>query len=185
MMVKTQVHFAGLLVVASSILSGAGCREEETDSKATAGFGEWFPFRIGTVNFKLQVAVTPEEKEVGLMNRESLPVRGGMLFAFRRADRRKFWMSNTLIPLDIGYFSTDGVLREIHAAYPLDERSVPSHSDRIRFVVELKQGGYAEAGLKPGAKLDMQALAHALRMRGYVPMDFGLAEVHSDSNISR
>ena len=37
----------------------------------------------------------------GLMHRKSLAKNSGMLFVFKENARHKFWMKNTLIPLDM------------------------------------------------------------------------------------
>ena len=51
--------------------------------------------------FELEIADTPEKRELWLMFRESLAENQGMLFVFDRSDFWSFWMRNTLIPLDI------------------------------------------------------------------------------------
>jgi uncharacterized protein len=49
----------------------------------------------------LEVAHTPQERAYGLMNRSWLAPDSGMIFVFPKPDIYKFWMKNTLIPLDI------------------------------------------------------------------------------------
>jgi hypothetical protein len=44
----------------------------------------------------------------------------------------------------------------------------------LSFALEVHQGWYAANGIKPGAKLDLPALAEALRARGFDPKRFGL-----------
>ena len=51
---------------------------------------------------QLEWADTPEERQMGLMNRTSLPENTGMVFVFEQNRPHCFWMKNTLIPLDIG-----------------------------------------------------------------------------------
>jgi hypothetical protein len=50
--------------------------------------------------FSLEVARTPDERQYGLMNRESLDPDKGMLFVFEKEGVYPFWMKNTKIPLD-------------------------------------------------------------------------------------
>jgi uncharacterized membrane protein (UPF0127 family) len=51
--------------------------------------------------YSIEIARTPEEQAQGLMFRESLPERTGMLFPFAEPGVHRFWMKNTMIPLDI------------------------------------------------------------------------------------
>jgi uncharacterized membrane protein (UPF0127 family) len=51
--------------------------------------------------FKVEQALTPEERERGLMQRTSLDENKGMLFVFEQEDIYGFWMKNTYIPLDM------------------------------------------------------------------------------------
>ena len=159
------------------------CREQDRNSSANDGdvIEQWFPLHLGEANLQVQVAVTPEEKAKGLMFRTQLPKGHGMLFVFREPGKQSFWMRNTRIPLDLGYFSSEGILREVHAAQPFDERGYPSRNDRIQFVLELNQGAYRTAGLAPGAKLNLREMAAALRARGFSPTEFGVDKTQVDS----
>ena len=40
--------------------------------------------------------------------------------------------------------------------------------------MEMNQGWFEFNGVKPGAKLDLKALAAALKARGFAPRDYGL-----------
>ena len=84
-------------------------------------------------------------------------------------------MKNTPLPLDLGLFDGDGVLKEIHRLMPYDMTSVRSHSSDIQFALEMHQGWYAAHGLFPGSKLDLQLVINAVKERGFEPGEFGLA----------
>ena len=47
-------------------------------------------------------------RQMGLMFRESMAGDHGMLFVATEPHQHSFWMKNTKIPLDIGYFAFDG-----------------------------------------------------------------------------
>ncbi|MDO8601220.1 MAG: DUF192 domain-containing protein [bacterium] len=58
--------------------------------------------------FRVELALTAEERESGLMFRESLAPDNGMLFIFQEEGEYPFWMKDTLIPLDIIWLDKDG-----------------------------------------------------------------------------
>lgn len=135
---------------------------------------DYFPVKLGDSTVRLQLAVKPMEMQTGLMDRPKLGADDGMVFIYARPQELSFWMRNTLIPLDVGYCDSKGVLREVWQMYPHDERAVKSRSKELQFAVEMNQGWYRDHGVKPGAKLDLAALRQALAARGFEPKVFGL-----------
>jgi len=167
-----RTSFAALLFLAL-LLPTAGCKEDAAPTKEPLGPEAWFEMRIGDVDIKVQVVVRPLELQQGLMHRPFLGEDEGMVFIYPAPGARSFWMRNTLIPLDIGFFTPDGKLSEVRAMNPLDENPVVSYSDKIQIGIETNQGWYHARGLKPGAKLDMEALKDALVARGFEPKAVG------------
>ena len=49
----------------------------------------------------LEVARTPEQQRIGLMQRSRLPALRGMWFPFDQPRPLSFWMFNTIAPLDM------------------------------------------------------------------------------------
>jgi uncharacterized membrane protein (UPF0127 family) len=92
------------------------------------------------------------------MHRESLDKDHGMLFLFDSPDKRGFWMRNTCIPLDIGYFDSQGQLLEVHKLFPFDETAVNSRSREVLIAVETNRGWYAANGIQVGERIDMNSL---------------------------
>ena len=105
----------------------------------------------------------------GLMFRQAMGEAEGMLFVFTAPQQQSFWMRNTTLPLDIGFFDPAGELKEIYPMYPLDERLVKSRNRNIQFCLEMNQGWFKRNDVKPGAKLDLKAVAEALKARGLKP----------------
>jgi len=98
----------------------------------------------------------------------------GMLFIFKEGSKQRFWMKNTRIPLDIGYFSTKGSLVEIHKAKPYDLSGVPSKSRDIQFVLELNLGAYKKLGIKIGDRIDLGLISEIIKNRDLNPIDYTL-----------
>jgi uncharacterized membrane protein (UPF0127 family) len=115
-------------------------------SVATAG---------GRTTFVVEVATTPAQQEAGLMLRASMPRDRGMLFVFRDDEKRVFWMRNTLIPLDLAFIRADGTVANLSEdATPLSDAYIPS-AGPVRYVLELDAGTARQAGVVPGAKVEI------------------------------
>lgn len=99
-----------------------------------------------------ELAQTPLQRQIGLMNRASLAPNGGMLFAFEVAAQQCFWMKNTLLPLSIAFIADDGTIVNIE---DMKAQTLESHCSRkpVRFALEMNQGWFDKRGIKPGAKL--------------------------------
>jgi uncharacterized membrane protein (UPF0127 family) len=163
------------LMMLGLALGLAGCSQgEPAKPAAPKSVAEYFTIKVGDHPVHMQLAVLMPEMQRGLMGRSELGANDGMLFVYAKPDTLSFWMRNTLLPLDIGYFSRTGELKEVYALYPHDQVSVRSISSNLQFALEMNQGWFKRTGVRPGAKLDLKALAAALRERGFEPMKFGL-----------
>lgn len=107
----------------------------------------------GDVVFEAEVADTPDERQKGLMFRESMDDAHGMLFLFPDERQRSFWMKNTLISLDMVFIRADktilGVVREAEPQTTVS-RSVPGDS---QFVLEINGGLAEKLGIEPGQEV--------------------------------
>jgi hypothetical protein len=66
----------------------------------------------------LEVADQPQEQRLGLMQRQALPPLRGMWFPFKPARPLRFWMLNTIAPLDM-VFVHQGEVIAIEAEVPI------------------------------------------------------------------
>lgn len=156
----------------------AACSKSEPAASAAAPktAADYFPIKVGAHTVQMQLAVTPMEQQRGLMERRDLKSGQGMIFLYVRPQQLSFWMRNTPTPLDIGYFTADGELREIYPMYPFDETPVKSRRSDLQFALEMNQGWFKANDVKPGAKLDLKALAAAMKARGFPLRAYGLKE---------
>lgn len=114
----------------------------------------------GVKSFGIEVADDPAERSTGLMYREKMPEDRGMLFVFERTQSVSFWMKNTPLPLDLVFIGEDGTVRAIKKGEPFSEATI-SPGVPVRFVLELKAGTAARAGIVAGTELRHPAIDHA------------------------
>jgi uncharacterized membrane protein (UPF0127 family) len=162
------------LLLALTLVTGCGRGDAPREQAAPKTIADFFVITVGDRPVKMQLAVRSREMERGLMERRDLRPDEGMLFVYPGTQQMSFWMRNTPTPLDIGFFTADGVLKEIYPLHPYDESAVRSRSAELKFALEMNQGWFAGNEVKPGAKLDLKALAEALRARGFEPWEYGV-----------
>lgn len=139
-----------------------------------AGSEDKFLIPIASQAAHLELALTIPEKQEGLKNRDSLGEDDGMAFLYQSPQKASFWMKDTFIPLDIGFFTGDGILREVHQMHPHVEVPVRSFRDDIVIAVEMNKGWFQEKAIGPGASIDLQALKTGIRERGEDPESFAI-----------
>ncbi len=116
--------------------------------------------RIGNKVFRIDIAVTPQERAKGLMHRREMAEDYGMLFIYPEPRPVAFWMKETHIPLDILFFDSDGRLTNLYRhAPPCTAAPCPLYRSRgaAAYVLELRGGSAAELGLEPGKRFDIVA----------------------------
>lgn len=106
-----------------------------------------------SLKFDIEIADTPEETELGLMNRKVMNENQAMLFIFPYEKVLTFWMKNTYIPLDIIYFDTNNKIVHIAKnAIPFNEELIPSEMPAL-YALEIKAGLSDKLGIKTGMKM--------------------------------
>lgn len=135
-----------------------GCLLEESTNKT-----KYFPISIEGVELQAELALTEKQRAKGLMYRDELPKDHGMLFLFDTPNRYGFWMRSVEIPLDLGFFDSDGYLLEVRKLFPHDEGLVYSAGNRVLIAVEVNRGWYEANGIDIGAQIDMATLKSALK----------------------
>lgn len=99
-----------------------------------------------------QLALTPEQRQIGLMYRRDMPQQEGMLFVFEQPATQCFWMKNTILPLTAAFVDDSGTIVNLADMKP---QTTDSHcsSKPVRYVLEMNVGWFAKKGLKAGSKL--------------------------------
>ena len=134
----------------------AGGTAAATDSPATAGTAsgqEKTRLTVGGHEVLVEVADEPEERQRGLMYRESLPEDEGMLFVYDRERPLSFWMKNTVIPLDIAFLDASGRIVDIQSMEPYNEASITSRAPAI-YALEMNRGWFEAHGVEVGDRVE-------------------------------
>ncbi len=98
-----------------------------------------------------ELAITDEERQLGLMFREKINPDQGMLFVFEEEGIHSFWMKNMRFSLDILWLDKDKRIVHIERKVPPGKNPpYPSYSPvyPAKYVLELKPGSVDEHKLK-------------------------------------
>jgi uncharacterized protein len=137
---------AGVCLLACLVMSfpTAHSAEQQTLEIAT---------KSGVHVFSVELAVTDEEREHGLMFRRSVPEFYGMLFDFKRDQEVAMWMKNTYVSLDMIFIQSDGRIRHIAENTETESlKIIPSHGP-VRAVLEVAAGTARKLGIAPGDRV--------------------------------
>ncbi|MGH7540758.1 MAG: DUF192 domain-containing protein, partial [Gemmatimonadota bacterium] len=115
--------------------------------------GDLVTIRVGGHEVRVEIAESEEERQRGLMHRESLPQDEGMLFVYPTERRLGFWMRNTLIPLDIAYIDSEGRIVDIQQMAPLDETTRYSRQPAM-YALEMNEGWFEAHDVGVGDRVE-------------------------------
>lgn len=119
------------------------CRDDQVTLR-----GDW-----GEARFTVEVADDADERAQGLMYRESMARSAGMLFVYNRPRTVRFWMKNTLIPLDMLFADETGTVRYIHRMAEPESEDMIYGGNNIQFILEIN-GGMADAlNIRKGSEM--------------------------------
>ena len=108
--------------------------------------------KTGIYRIQAEVASTPQARQVGLMNRTSMPTNSGMLFIFDQKATHCFWMSNTKIPLAIAFIADDGKIVNIEE---MQAETLNNHCPKapIRYALEMNRQWFSQRAIGPGSAI--------------------------------
>ncbi len=108
----------------------------------------------GRHDFIIEVTQSDADKAMGLMFRQSMGKRAGMLFPYAKPFEITMWMKNTYISLDMIFIRKNGRVHRIEkGTEPFSERVVASQGD-VSAVLEVAAGVADEIGLKAGDRVE-------------------------------
>lgn len=137
--------------------AGAPVRFERTTLRIASG--------SDTTTWDTELAITAEQKTMGLMERRSLPANAAMLFVYDRDQLPSsgFWMFRTRIPLDIAFMDSAGVVRAIRQMEPCTATlapGCPTYEPGVpyRYALEANAGAFARRGVREGSQVILPEL---------------------------
>lgn len=104
-------------------------------------------------HFDVELAITVQQRALGLMFRNDLAQDAGMLFIYPRPQVITMWMQNTPLPLDMIFIGQDNRIEKIV------ERTIPystntiSSGHTVKAVLEVNGGTAARLGLSEGDRV--------------------------------
>lgn len=135
-----------ILLIACSVCTA--CKQEKQNIKQTEvafkkeGELSIFDSKNETlkVGLDIEIADTDFDIQTGLMYRNTMATKQGMLFVFEDEQERFFYMKNTRIPLDIVYINANrNIVSFQKNAQPFNEASLPSNAP-AKYVLEINAG---------------------------------------------
>lgn len=107
----------------------------------------------GKNRIHVELAASFQERELGLMNRRSMPEDNGMLFIFDADGSHCMWMKDTLLPLSVAFLSEEGLILNIEEMAPQTEVShCAAHP--ARYALEMNQGWFARHRIAAGSRIE-------------------------------
>ena len=112
-------------------------------------------------DFNVEMALTPDQQEVGLMFRPTVPPDGGMLFDWGTPRDIAMWMRNTVAPLDMLFINADGTIRRIaENTTPQSLATIPA-GGAGRGTLEAAAGTAARLHIRVGDKVEQRIFNNA------------------------
>lgn len=121
--------------------------------------------KMGSKTLNVEIADTPEKRRLGLMHRVKLKDNSGMLFIFDRESIQAFWMKNTFIDLDIGFFNKEKALieiREMRGLHSASQKDIPRISSQFpaQFALEVPKGWFRKNRIGLGQTFSLQCASY-------------------------
>ena len=111
--------------------------------------------RINDSHFRVKLAVSEKERQMGMMKKRFDDTFNGMLF-IQKNEQHCFWMKNCIIPLDIIFISDNTITKIHHNCPPCEDDICDEHyCGEGDLVLELMGGTCNELGINEGDELEL------------------------------
>ncbi len=111
--------------------------------------------------FRVEMAIQPEQQMTGLMFRPSVAPNEGMLFDWGTPRESSMWMRNTITSLDMVFITAEGrVLRIAERTVPLSLAPINSGGP-VRATLELAAGTAERLNIRVGDRVEQRIFGTA------------------------
>ena len=118
--------------------------------------------QINGTTWQVEVAQTRLARAKGMGGRRELAAGKGMLFLFRSARPRSFWMKDCLIPLDIAFLDATGTVVNLYTmpaeANPSNPTGRYDSNLPAAYVLEVPAGALSQANVRIGDQATLISL---------------------------
>ncbi len=108
---------------------------------------------VDEIPVEVEIADTVALRSRGLMQRAALAANTGMLFVYAEPHLLQFWMKDTPLDLDIGFFDEHGRLLHIEQMQAYDDVTRHSARSPAKYALEVNRNWFARHHIGPGARL--------------------------------
>jgi uncharacterized protein len=160
-MKKILLSFAIFLVIVGALCLTLNYLKE---GKTISLFKKTPVITINNHSFKVKIAKSQKEKEIGLSETKSLSQNEGMIFLFEKPDYYVFWMKNMKFPIDIIYINKDTIITiKNNLSSPKDNKkdlTVYTPTQPADKVLEIQGGLSKKYNFKNGDKVKYENLSN-------------------------
>ncbi len=107
-------------------------------------------------DFDVEMALSPQQQETGLMFRKVVPPDGGMLFDWGSPRDSMMWMRNTVSSLDMLFINQDGTIRRIAENTTPESLATIDSGGPVRATLELAAGTARRLNIHAGDKIEQR-----------------------------
>ncbi len=108
------------------------------------------------LDFNVEMALTSQQQETGLMFRKVVPADGGMLFDWGTPRDSMMWMRNTVSSLDMLFINQDGTIRHIAENTTPESLATIDSGGVVRATLEVAAGTARRLNIHVGDKVEQR-----------------------------
>ena len=156
----TSIHWIRRSLAFLCFLAICGCGAADPLADESKGETEaWVS--IGETRIPVELAITKEEQQLGLGERDTLKWGHGMLFVHERPEFRRYWMKGMRFDIDIIWIRNDRISSIAHRVRHVPEENGPTIRSRelVDQVLEVPAGYAQTQGWRRGQVVQVEGLA--------------------------
>jgi hypothetical protein len=122
----------------------------------------WVHTGSDSTELLLELAESDSQHQFGMMTRPSVDAESGMAFLYDSVQpgENGFWMFRTIVPLDIAFLDSAGVIQAVLSMDPCPSpypEGCPTYAPGVDYwtAVEVNRGWFARHGVGVGSRIEM------------------------------